>query len=179
MRRSWDARSLAALARVIVFRVGYKRFAVNPLSGEGSFLYSGRWSSVGTRVAYTASTASLAIMEFRAHLDFEDFDPDAPPDLVIVSARFPDHAMLTLDQLGLRQPVDWSDVPAPAADAAIGDGWFASAESLALAVPSVLLPPISPEMNLLINPLHPQFQDVEIRVDPFEYDRRLLQGRSR
>ena len=164
---------------MIVYRIGYKRYGTSPLSGEGSFLYGGRWSSVGTRVAYTASTASLAMLEFRAHLDFEDFDPDTPPDLTIISAFFPDRAMLTLDKLGLALPTGWNARPAPAADASVGDTWVSSSASLALAVPSALLPTISPEINVLINPLHPNFANVTIEVHPFEYDRRLLQGRNR
>lgn len=161
-----------------VYRIGYRIYAKNPLTGEGSFLYGGRWSSPGTRMAYTSTTLTLAMAEFLAHVRVEDFDPDMPPALVYMRATLPETSVRTIAQIGAKLPRGWDDVPAPATDAALGDEWIATAASLALVVPSVQVPIATPERNVLINPLHPDFQLVTVRVSPFSYDRRLLVARA-
>ena len=162
-----------------VYRIGYRRFSKNPLSGEGSFLFGGRWSRAGVRVAYTSTTLTLAMAEFLAHVDFDDFDSDDPPALVYVTASLPDRAIRSLDQLGIRLPRDWRDVPAPAAATAVGDAWIAHGASLALMVPSVHVPIETPERNVLINPEHRDFARIVVRVRGFAYDHRLLSTRAR
>lgn len=64
--------SLRRFQLVDVYRVGYRIYAKNPLSGEGSFLYGGRWSSSGTRMAHTSTTLTLAMAEFLEHVRVED-----------------------------------------------------------------------------------------------------------
>src|ERR1019366_10352567 len=69
-----------------VCRVLRKAYARAPLDGEGAYLFGGRWSSVGTRLAYTSEHQSLAMLEYFVHFDAAD----APPDLVLVTAEVPD-----------------------------------------------------------------------------------------
>ena len=54
----------------------------------------------------------------------------------------------------------------------LGDKWLAMWRTLALAVPSIIVPE---ELNLLINPEHPDFSQLDLsqRRD-FELDLRLL-----
>lgn len=55
-----------------------------------------------------------------------------------------------------------------------GHAWGASQSSLAIYVPSVIIPV---EFNVLLNPLHSAFQDVKWgNPNPFEFDPRLLRG---
>ncbi|MBC5799890.1 MAG: hypothetical protein GIX03_13010 [Candidatus Eremiobacteraeota bacterium] len=49
--------------------------------------------------------------------------------------------------------------------------------SLALIVPCVHVPLATPERNVLLNALHPQFKDVQSTLDELTYDRRLLATR--
>ena len=60
-----------------------KAYARTPLDGEGAYRYGGRWSSVGTRLAYTSEHQSLAMLEYFVHLEAAD----APRDLILVTAR--------------------------------------------------------------------------------------------
>jgi RES domain-containing protein len=157
-----------------IYRIAYRKYAGTPLNGEGSFQVGGRWSSPRTRMAYTSMTATLAILEFRAHVDTMSFDPASPPPLVVVTAEIDAADVMPLEATGAVLPPDWRDVPAPVELAVIGDAWIDGAMSVGLVVPSVVLPDVLPERNVLINPLHPRFGGVTWRIDDFAYDPRLL-----
>ncbi len=128
-------------------------------------------------MAYTSTTLTLAMAEFLAHVNIDDLDPDDPPALVYVEASIPGHAVRTIAQL--RLPRNWSAVPAPAGDAALGDAWVSSGTSVAIVVPSVHVPIETPERNVLINPLHRDFRSVTTAVRRFSYDERLVAARVR
>ena len=157
-----------------VYRVAYRAYAEAPLNGEGSFLFGGRWSSEGTRMAYTSSTLTLAMLEFLAHVEVEDFDPANAPELVFARIELPDDAAMELAEIGATLPENWTDVPAPDEVRGMGDAWIRSARSLALVVPSVLVPLEASEPNVLINPAHPRFSEVHYDLAELTYDRRLL-----
>jgi RES domain-containing protein len=150
-----------------VYRILRKRYAKNPLDGEGSYLFGGRWSSPGTRIAYTAEHLSLAIVEYFVHIDADD----PPKDLVVAAADIPDSvSRVILKPQDL--PADWRQVPARPALTAIGDSFAAKRKMAVLVVPSALVPS---ESNWLINPLHPQFADIRVcPPEPFQYDPRFF-----
>jgi RES domain-containing protein len=67
-------------------------------------------------------------------------------------------------------PSDWREEPAPPSTASFGDAWLESGQSLALAVPSVIIPR---ESNYLLNVLHTAFHavvalagELDFAVDP-------------
>lgn len=128
-------------------------------------------------MAYTSTTLALVMAELLAHVRVGDFDPDTPPALVYMRATLPETSVRTIAQIGAKLPRGGDDVPAPAMDGAVGDKWIATAASLALVVPSVHVA-ATPERNVLINPLHPGFQRVTVRVNAYSYDRRLLVARA-
>ncbi len=144
-----------------------RRFAgVNPFDGEGSYLYGGRWSSVGTRLSYAAVNRSLAILEYLAHVD----PLYLPDDLVIATLEVPDElAILPSPAL----PAGWKEYPAPESLRGIGDRFIRDAQAALLLVPSVLVPE---EQNVLINPAHRDFGRMVWRqpLASFAYDSRLL-----
>ena len=155
-----------------VYRVLRKAYARPPLDGEGAFLYGGRWSSPGTRLAYTSEHQSLAMLEYFVHLDADD----APPDLVLVTAGLPDDLStkrIAVDDL----PSVWRRSPAPAELARIGDEFAAEAKHCVLVVPSALAPH---ENNWLLNPQHRDFRRVIVQgVEPLSYDPRMFAGQRR
>jgi RES domain-containing protein len=66
---------------------------------------------------------------------------------------------------------DWMVYPAPPSTKAVGDAWLASGTSVALRVPSVIVPD---ESNYLLNPRHPDFNALDFRPpSPFAFDPRL------
>jgi RES domain-containing protein len=82
----------------------------------------------------------------------------------------PDASVRRLDASDL--PLDWRADPLPASTARLGDGWAASGRSLALLVPSVIIPR---EHNLLVSPAHPDFAAIAggAASEPFGLDPRL------
>jgi RES domain-containing protein len=155
-----------------IYRVLRKAYARSPLDGEGSYLYGGRWSSPGTRLAYTSEHQSLAMLEYFVHLDADD----APPDLVLVTAGLPDDLPakhIAVDDL----PSLWRRSPAPAELARIGDEFAAEAKHCSLVVPSALAPH---ENNWLLNPQHRDFRRVVVQgVEPLSYDPRMFAAQRR
>lgn len=150
-----------------VYRILRKPYAKKPLDGEGAYRFGGRWSSPGTRLAYTAEHLSLAMIEYFVHID-----PDDPPkDLVLVTAQIPDSVSRTSIS-PRRLPSTWRDIPAPSELALIGDAFAQDGRAAILTVPSALAPA---ESNWLINPRHPDF--AKIRLHPperFRYDARFF-----
>lgn len=141
--------------------------AADAWDGEGAYRFGGPWNSRGARIVYASESLSLALLEVLVHLN----QPRAAPELVAFSANIPAACIENLpvgpqcdDPLGAPLPVK--------NPRRTGDVWIAEARSLALRVPSAVIPT---EQNLLINPAHP---DVErIRISPpevFRFDERLV-----
>ena len=155
-----------------VYRVLRKPYARAPFDGEGAYLYGGRWSSPGTRLAYTSEHQSLAMLEYFVHLDADE----APPDLVLVTAEIPNDLpkeRIAVDEL-LSQ---WRRSPAPAELARIGDEFVRKAERCVLIVPSALAPN---ENNWLLNPQHAGFGRVVVSgIEPLSYDPRMFATQHR
>ena len=150
-----------------VYRILRRRYSKHPFSGEGAYQFGGRWSSPGTRLAYTSEHLSLAMIEYFVHIDPED----APKDLVLAAAEVPEEVSRRLVGPG-QLPAGWRRTPPPASLATLGDSFVREGRSAILAVPSALAPD---EWNLLINPLHAEFKMIRfLPVRPLRYDQRLF-----
>jgi RES domain-containing protein len=148
-----------------------KLYARSPLDGEGAYRYGGRWSSAGTRLAYTSEHQSLAMLEYFVHLDSDN----APADLVLVTAEIPGDLsrkrIITQDL-----PSYWRDSPARAELARFGDEFAQQAKHCILIVPSALAPN---ENNWLLNPQHASIRKIVLwKVSPLRYDPRMFRPRQ-
>ncbi|WP_344803893.1 RES family NAD+ phosphorylase [Allohahella marinimesophila] len=137
------------------------RFANNPFSGEGARLAGGRWNSKGLPCVYVGSSESLTILEIMVHLDdyalldsYRPFQVVLPDDLIEV---------LSHDQL----PPNWANKATPKETTTIGDAWLRKAESVALAVPSVIVPR---ETNYVLNPAHGEFANILASAVELEFN---------
>lgn len=154
---------------VSAWRIVKARYAASAFDGEGARRSGGRWNSPGTSVVYASSTASLAMLEMLVHLGA----PGALPGYVLIECRIDPALVLPLQRALL--PKNWQAYPAPAEARAIGDRWVKQGRSVALQVPSVVVPH---EHNFLINPAHSKFPSVKILPPtPFPFDARLLRGK--
>ena len=147
--------------------VKHKYSATKAFDGEGARLYGGRWNSRGVPVVYTAESQSLAVLEMLVHLDTADVLPsyvffEVTVDKALVSA---------LAESDL--PRDWQSDPPPPRLREIGDIWAVSNASVALRVPSSLIPS---EYNYILNPKHPEFARLRFgNAVPYRYDPRLAE----
>jgi RES domain-containing protein len=151
---------------VEVYRLTKTRYATQ-LSGEGASVFGGRWNLPGTKVIYTAENRSLALVEVLVHLQLTGI----PDEYCMVTIHFPDIlpvVAISVDQIH----ADWDVFPNTSHTQKLTDHYFHEMDFAAVRVPSAIT---KGEYNLLLNPLHPQFNTISIKeVQPFEFDRRLF-----
>lgn len=151
---------------MILYRLIKSDFAHDAWSGQGARLYGGRWNHKGSPAIYTSSSIALAALEILVHINQETLLNKFSLFSIEVNDRY---AMkLSLDHL----PNDWQQDPAPTSTMDIGTTWLTNNDSLALLIPSCIIPY---EYNAIINPLHPQFQKTLSTIKPldFSFDPRL------
>ena len=133
--------------------------------GEGARLFGGRWNSPGLRAVYVSSSLSLAALETLVHADRRRFERD------YVSFKLAIPEALVLELRAENLPEDWRARAVSGGARRVGDAWLTAHASVALAVPSVIVPE---ERNYLLNPAHPQFSELNIEApQPFRFDARL------
>jgi RES domain-containing protein len=69
-----------------------------------------------------------------------------------------------------RIPSDWNTLPFSESTPVYGDEWLQGRESVALRVPSAVIP----DDNILLNPAHEDFKALEIDESPIHWDPRLV-----
>lgn len=141
------------------WRLARRRYAA--LDGAGARRYGGRWNRPGQSVVYASEHLSLAVLEVVVHLevDLNEF----PSDYVKIAIEIPD--TVSIDRIEKLPKTD-------AEMSELGTRWREAACSAVLLVPSVVVPE---EFNVLFNPEHPDFPEVEAAdPKPFRFDQRLL-----
>lgn len=118
-----------------------------------------RWNSSGVRVAYTSEHPALAALELLGYWN----NYPRMQGYRLFSANLPNEDMEEADA-----SVDPHD---SAQTRPYGDAWVREARSLALRVPSVVVPL---SFNVLINPAHRRFSALTYTDHgEFEYDERV------
>ena len=153
----------------VVWRVADRAYTdppFNPFDGEGARLFGGRWNNAGIPAVYAAGVCSLALLEVLVHV----------PDLVVLQgyvvyrAQIPDE--LILDVPFEQLPDSWNQPGLVPDLRRLGDEWAQAKSSVALRVPSAIVPV---EFNYVLNPRHPEFGLVEVGPrEPLPVDPRLL-----
>lgn len=150
---------------ITAWRIVKAKYAAGAFSGEGARRFGGRWNSRGTAMVYAASSQALAILEMLVHLEADAL----LKHYRLIPVEFPRSLVQVIDPRSL--PSNWKRRPAPESVRGVGDDWVASAKSLILQVPSVIVPA---ESNYLINIAHPDIHKLRIGTpQPFRFDRRL------
>lgn len=147
------------------FRIVKRRHALTAFSGDGAREYGGRWNRPGTPMVYAAQTRALAALEALAHFA----GAERRIAFVIFELAVPDELVMRLSPS--RLPADWRREEPGDSTQSIGSEWQLGGVSVALLVPSALIPQ---ESCLLLNPEHPDTDKVLVHFpDPFEFDDRL------
>ena len=151
---------------VPAYRITKRKWAANAFDGEAAKRYPGRWNLRGHPLIYTAASRSLAMLEILVHYEEYELLTD---HFICIPLTIPSECILELDE---PLPDDWRTDPPPPSTRTLGTGWLESMASLALRVPSTVIPA---EANYLINPLHPDIHRLEIGdAEPLDIDPRLL-----
>lgn len=148
---------------MLCWRIARRRYA--DLTGSGGLKGSGRWHESGCPVVYSSTSIALAALEYAAHT------AERPVDSVLLTIELPADSVLTIEKhLAGPLPGNWPFVEAQTQR--IGTDWLNSRESIALEVPSLIIPL---ERNLILNPMHSRFPEVAILdVTPFFFDPRIF-----
>jgi RES domain-containing protein len=149
------------------WRLTTPRHAGHAFNGEGARLYGGRFNHAGTSLVYCSEHLSLALLEVLVQAD----GAVAPKEWAALSVTLPDD--LAVEEIHADEmPPRWRSYPAPEALKTLGTEWAERGESVALTVPSAVVPT---ERNLLLNPRHPDMGRLQIGdPEPFHLDSRLL-----
>lgn len=154
----------AATARVL-WRLVKPEYAPG-LDGEGARLAGGRWNSPGRAVVYCSESLALAVLESFVHLPPSMRGAARLPEMTAVRLALPEGA-------GVWEPEE-AELPEPGdAEACreFGDEWLAAGRTLALRLPSAVVPL---ERNVLINPAHPDAGRIVVLArEPFRFDARM------
>ena len=148
-----------------IFRIAKKEYIVDN-TGEGSFLYGGRWNPKGYRVVYAAESRSLALCEHLSNLGVNIL----LPNLYIVEIIIPEKISV-LELSAKNFPEDWRKTLSSYCEG-MGLSWLADAKTCIMKVPSAVIPE---EYNYVINPLHSEAKNIKF-TPPKKYnvDGRLL-----
>ncbi len=150
---------------MVLWRLTRRPYA--DLRGRGGELADGRWHTRGRPVVYGASTAALAALEVRVHLDLP-FDL-LPDDYVLMRIDAPDDMAVRIVEPE-ELPKNWRERDSQTCRAT-GDQWLIERASALLLVPSAIIPF---EQNVLISPMHPDSMRLTVAdIAPFVWDSRL------
>lgn len=148
------------------WRIASRSYAHTAFTGEGAAKSPGRWNRLGVPVVYLAEHLSTGILEVLVHVD----DRAHLTAFAAIEVEIPDPHVEELSEL----PPDWRQLPEPYPESTqrLGSEWALSLRSLALRVPSAVVPV---EFNLLLNPRHPAMREVRTgEPQPLFLDPRLL-----
>lgn len=148
-----------------IYRVSKTQY-IDDLSGEGARLYGGRWNKIGDPMLYFSKNLSLSLLEIIVHADFAELSLDYS----FVEAEIPDSNIKSIRSVEFIHP-KWKTDEGIGRLQTLGANWLVKKESLALKVPSVILPQ---EHNILVNPKHRDFKDLKIvKIEKLDLDPRL------
>lgn len=148
---------------MVAYRITTAKWA-SKLTGSG---YPARWNPKGMSVVYTAGSRALACLENLAHRSGEGLNKN----FRVVTIHIPE--TVTTDTIYADDlPDGWNTMQNYPSCQAIGSEWVNEGIFCTLKVPSSI---IEDEFNILINPNHPQFEQISIRsIQEFSFDERLV-----
>jgi RES domain-containing protein len=149
-----------------IYRIGQTKYA-NDRKGSG---VDGRWNSSGQYVIYTGGSLALSCLEKLAHTSGTSLYSG---NFSVTMYSLPDKLKIKEIKLAdiIENNPDWTKVINYPYTQSIGDRWLTARETAVLKIPSAI---IDLEYNYLLNPAHPDFDQIKIAVvKPFTFDTRL------
>jgi len=148
------------------FRIGDPQGVFPIVNAEGSRLYPGRWNWPDTPVIYASEHYSTAMLEKLVHGAGR-----LPPHQHYVRVTIPRGCTY---EIATKDAVPGWDAADAGPSRDYGAAWVREQRSLILLVPSFVA---RLERNVVINPAHAEFSELETELpEPVWWDRRLFQG---
>jgi RES domain-containing protein len=144
-----------------LWRISQQKYALDRLCA-GSALYGGRWNPVGLPALYCGASIAICALEKFVHVGQASFSP-----LVLVEVELPEQSTVYSPALS-ELPAGWDELPTSITAQNFGREWLERGKTLAMRIPSAILPE---ESKVILNPLHPAFEHVQMKVlRPFSFD---------
>ncbi|NTS41949.1 RES family NAD+ phosphorylase [Flavisolibacter sp. BT320] len=145
-----------------VYRITLARYA-GSLHASGN---TARWNAKDVKMIYTASSRALACLENVVHRSGIGLK-EAFRTMII---QVPDGLPITrIDKSSLLP--DWHAFINYPYTQSLGNAWIDESDTAVLRVPSAIIPE---EFNYLLNPLHPDFMQIQVvSTEPFAFDPRI------
>lgn len=148
-----------------LWRIAKKEYALDR-SGYGAKTAGGRWNLIGTPALYTGTTVEICALEALVHLSAVN-----PKGYVLVSVQIPTGKGMVYTPKETSLPHNWNALPVGELSQKFGNHWLSSNRSLAMVVPSAVIPEAR---NVIINPAHPEVKKIKLEViRDFAFDIRL------
>lgn len=146
---------------MLLYRIAKKAY-IEDLSGLGSRLYGGRWNEKGYSAIYTSSSLALCMCETLVHCDKSII----PQNMFFAEMEIPDEMV----------PADFFKISQNEETSIAGTKWLKEKSSVAIRVPSVILPAeYNKDFNVILNPEHQDFAKLKINtVVECPFDLRLF-----
>lgn len=149
---------------LLAYRLVAPKWAATAMSGEGARLYGGRWNSPGRPMVYLSTSRALAALELLVHLTTPG---SRRIPRTMITARVPQNLIVG----EFWKENGWQKNPPGKSSTDQGDNWLAVGKTAGVLAPSTLIPE---EHNLLLNPLHENFGEVQVvGTCRFYFDSRL------
>jgi RES domain-containing protein len=146
------------------FRIGDPSGAYPILDATGSTIAPGRWNTPGSPILYTSEHYSTALLEKLVHGSGR-----LPPNQHYVEITIP--RGLSYEFFSPPSLPGWDSMPATVSKV-FGEQWCFEKRSVILMVPSVVA---RLDRNVLVNPAHPEFANIQASLhQPVFWDRRLF-----
>ncbi|WP_338923792.1 RES family NAD+ phosphorylase (plasmid) [Pseudomonas silesiensis] len=136
------------MSNIKAYRLVKKKNSSRAFNGVCAGRFGGRWHSKGRDCLYFADSPALSVLEVFVHLGHDEIIQSYD----LFELTLPSKMVLRANPESL--PESWRSEPASQETAAFGDAWIDTGSSLALAVPSVIVPQ---SWNYLINIQHSEF----------------------
>lgn len=125
------------------------------ITGNGSWLFGGRWNSEGLHALYTASSRSLALLETLAHTPAKMLQLKA---YILITLFVPDATIRQVIDLN-ELPERWDSSDIHPYTQKTGNNFLLENKKLLLQAPSILM---QEENICMLNPLHTDMKKVKI-----------------
>jgi len=153
---------------MLLYRISKSEFAQD-LNGTGAALYGGRWNPKGFSMLYTASSISLAVLEYMAH----NFHLIQSMELTLCIIKISED--IHIEQVNAADlPNEWNKpMKSMRFTQGLGAEFLKAKRASALKVPSAIIPN---EFNVLLNPNHLEHKKTKVHetINSFKLDERLF-----